>query len=84
MQHGKRRVGLMVIAAAGIGVLGLNGCTSSGYESDSDHGWLSGYQADKNNDGQLSRGEVDDAFNAADADGDGSLSAAERSGGHGR
>ena len=68
-------LGLLLVAGS------LSGCSSSGFESDSDHGWLSGYQVDKNNDGSWSQEEVNDAFSNADRDGDGQLSADERGGG---
>ena len=77
----KRRAGWMLLAAIGVGTFSLSGCSTSGYESGSDNGWLSGYQADKNKDGALSQGEVNDAFQAADKDGNGSLSGGERGGG---
>jgi hypothetical protein len=68
--------------ALGLAAASLSACTSSGsFESDSDHGWLSGYQVDKNSDGSWSQDEVSAAFSNADADGDGQLSAGERSGG---
>jgi hypothetical protein len=58
----------------GLAGSGLSGCTSSRTdEADSDHGWLSGYQVDKDNDGSCSREEVDEGFSAADADGDSRL-----------
>jgi EF hand len=71
----------MLLAAISVGTVGLGGCSTSSYESNSDNGWLSGYQADKNKDGALSQGEVNDAFVAADRDGNGSLSGGERGGG---
>ena len=77
----KSRASWMLLAAIGVGSVGLSGCSTSGYESDSDNGWLSGYQVDKNNDGAWSQSEVSDAFSAADRDGDGSLSGGERGGG---
>lgn len=80
-QVAKRRAAWALIAVMGVGTAGLAGCTSTGMEKDSDHGWLSGYQADKNNDGMLSQDEVGEAFSAADKNGDGSLDAGERGGG---
>lgn len=82
-RNAKRRMAWGLIAVVGIAAGGLGGCTSgSGNMGDNDDtGWLSGYQADKNNDGQLSQAEVNAAFQAADKDGNGSLSAGERSGG---
>ena len=71
----------MLLAAISVGTIGLSGCSMNGSQSGNADGWLSGYQADKNNDGVLSQGEVNDAFAAADKDGNGSLSGGERGGG---
>jgi hypothetical protein len=63
-------------------IVGLAACSSMGGPGACDtEGYLCGYQADKNNDGQISREEWNDAYTAHDTDGDGSLSTGEARGG---
>ena len=67
-------------AVAALALLALAGCAGPGGDPDTadsatcDHGFLCGSYVDGDGDGNVSQGEWDHAFRAADTDGDGQLS----------
>ena len=80
---------LRVPAALAALVLALAGCSGPGGNPDTadsaqcDGGFLCGSYVDGDGDGNVSRGEWDGAFSAADTNGDGQLSRGEFEGGGG-
>ena len=72
-----------------LSLLALAGCSGPGGNRDTadsaqcDHGFLCGSYVDGDGDGNVSQGEWDSAFRAADTNGDGQLSQGEFEGGGG-
>ena len=70
-------------AAAGLGCSSLAGCAGPGGDPDTadsatcDHGFLCGSYVDGDGDCNVSQGEWEQSFRAADTDGDGQLSQGE-------
>jgi hypothetical protein len=74
------RTSMAMLVAVGLGTSLLAGCTggNAGGPPVGSEAWLGSRDTDKDKDGTYSRDEVNEAFTAADTNGDGHLSASER------
>ena len=75
IHNAKHRAGWMLLAAFIVVSVGLGGCSTSGYESDSDNGWLRATRPTRTRTERCRRAGQR-RLPAADKNGDGSLSVA--------